>query len=399
MSVGKLSGVRVVLVNNFPGPGLGGGEVLILKLARGLAAAGADVSAVVVPGSAFGAELRSAGNTVVEVAMAPSSMWRTLKAIAGQVDARHDHGHDDHGHDDHGHDDGHGHGAASQPCAVMGTGYWTNMLVRRTAHVHAARVVNFVGVMPGASIDDGGSRTARAVRAFVDKATASRVDAHVAVSHSIAAALVEQGAEATRVHTIPNGVDIDALRAAAAEDMSSIPSGTPLVACVARLEPVKGVEYLVRAAVDMPDVTVAIAGAGPLGQSLRDVARELGVADRVTLLGRVSSVEPLLAAADVVVLPSLSEGMPTVALEAMALGRPLVATRVGGTPEVVEDGVTGLLVEPADPAAIAAAVQRLVDDPALAKQIGDAGAERVRAHFSVDAMCAAYVDLLTSIIG
>jgi glycosyltransferase involved in cell wall biosynthesis len=368
-----LTGIRVVIANNFPGPGLGGGEVLLLTLVRGLIAAGAEVRAVVVPDSGFGAQAAAAGALVDEGPMTVTEASVAIRMIAEQI-------------------------AGDGPVVLLGTGYWTNLLTRQAARGTGARLVNFLGAIPGASVADGGSRVGLAVRRFADRATASRVDAYVAVAAAAAAALIADGAPAERVHTIPNGIDVDALRAQAGEPVPQLPAGRPLVVCAARLETVKGVEYLVRAAEDLPGATVAITGTGPLEESLREIAVTLGVADRVVFLGRVPYTAPVFAAADVVVLPSLSEGLPTVALEAMALARPVVATCVGGTPEAVQDGVTGLLVEPCDPAALAGAIKRLADDPQLARALGEAGAARVEERFTAAVMVDSYAALFADLV-
>ena len=371
--IADLTGIRIVFVNNFPGPGLGGGEVQTLALVRGFLEAGASVRAVVPPGSGFGAEVAGTGATVAEVPMAGRNARAATRAIAAELD---------------------GDGAA----VVVGTGYWTNLLVRHAARGVDARVVNLVGVTPGASVADGGSQLGLAARRLADRATASRVDAWVAVAGAVASALVAGGAPRERVHTIPNGIDIGALRAAAAHGAAPIATDGALVVCAARLEAVKGVEYLVRAAAQLPDATVAIAGDGPLAGRLRELAVALGVSDRVHFLGRVSPSAPLLAAADVVALPSLSEGLPIVALEAMALGRPVVATRVGGTAEAVEDGVTGLLVEACDPAALAGAIRRVLGDAKLAAAMGEAGAKRAEERFTSATMVEAYAALVAELV-
>ena len=158
---------------------------------------------------------------------------------------------------------------------------------------------------------------------------------------------------------------------------------------VARLEPVKGVEFFVRAVADLledhPDVGFAVAGAGSQEQALRSLATMLGLQDRIAWLGNVSAVALLLSEMDIVVLPSLSEGLPMVALEAMALGRPIVATRVGGIPEIVVDGETGVLVPPGDHRSLAAAIGALLSDTERARTMGHAGQDRVQDAFTVDA--------------
>ena len=135
----------------------------------------------------------------------------------------------------------------------------------------------------------------------------------------------------------------------------------------------------------MPDATFVFAGDGPLRIALEAEARRLGVAVRCVFLGQRSDVPALLAAADLFVLPSLYEGLPVSVLEAMAAGRPVVATAIGGTDEAVTSEETGLLVAPRDPAALASAIRRLQADPALARRLAAAARGRVERDFSSEA--------------
>jgi glycosyltransferase involved in cell wall biosynthesis len=150
----------------------------------------------------------------------------------------------------------------------------------------------------------------------------------------------------------------------------------------ARLHPQKGHATLLAAAARVPDATFVLAGDGPLRAELEEKARELGLAGRCVFLGHRSDVADLLAAADLVVLPSLFEGLPVSVLEAMAARRPVVATAIGGTDEAISHELTGLLVAPSDAAALAAAIQRVQSDPALARRLAAAGRERVEREFS-----------------
>jgi glycosyltransferase involved in cell wall biosynthesis len=159
-----------------------------------------------------------------------------------------------------------------------------------------------------------------------------------------------------------------------------------IVLTPARLHEQKGHACLLAAAAQVPDATFVLAGDGPLRQQLEAQARELGVAERCLFLGQRSDVPELLAAADLLVLPSLYEGLPISLLEAMAAERPIVATAIGGTIEAVAHEVNGLLVPPRDPAALAAAIRRVRADPALAQRLAAAGRERVEREFSSQAM-------------
>ena len=156
---------------------------------------------------------------------------------------------------------------------------------------------------------------------------------------------------------------------------------------MARLDDQKGHRHLIDAmgilASRRPNLVTLIAGDGPLEQSLRAQCAALGITDRVRFLGYRRDVAELFEAADVVVLPSLYEGLPLVAIEALAAGRPMVATEVDGTPEVVIHERTGLLVPPANPVAMAAAIERLLDDPALAARLASEGRKFVQENFAV----------------
>lgn len=189
----------------------------------------------------------------------------------------------------------------------------------------------------------------------------------------------------TPVVHVPNGV-------ALADHTGSTPGGPVL--CVARLVAKKGVDTLLEALALLGDRTqqlrLEIAGDGELRGELEERVQHLGLTDRVTFLGSVSSVEVQAAyrRASVLALPCRidadgdRDGMPTVILEAMAAGLPVVSTDVIGIPEVVRDGSTGLLVPPDDPAALAAAIERLWSDPALACALGDRGRELVAERFA-----------------
>ena len=152
---------------------------------------------------------------------------------------------------------------------------------------------------------------------------------------------------------------------------------------VGRLHRQKGVDTLVRAVPLLPpDVPVTLAGDGPERAALEKLAARLGVADRVRVTGFLPhrQVPELLAGAAVAVLPSRYEELGTALVEAMAAGRPVVASAVGGIPELVRDGVDGLLVPPGEPVALATAVRALLADPQLAARLGSHGRDRVAEH-------------------
>lgn len=190
------------------------------------------------------------------------------------------------------------------------------------------------------------------------------------------------GVPADRVQVIYNaipdsglyGVDRAVLRAEL-----RLPHGVPVLVSIARLTPVKGVDVALDALPHLPpDCHFVVVGDGPQEAELRAQAAALGVADRVHFVGRQLHDDALryLRAGDVFVLSSRTEGLSHVLLEAINTGTPAVASRVGGNPEIITDGVDGLLVPPDDPPALASAIRRLLDDPAFAERIAQAGYAR-----------------------
>jgi sugar transferase (PEP-CTERM/EpsH1 system associated) len=216
------------------------------------------------------------------------------------------------------------------------------------------------------------------------------VDHFVCVSGDIEQLSVAEGIAPWRLRTIRNGIDLDRFA------FSGPHPGGPVIA-VARLSPEKDLANLVRAAAIArqrdPDLRIEIAGDGPCLPELRQLVAELGLEGRVALLGEVDDVAGLLARGGLFVLPSRSEGIALTLLEAMARGLPVVATRVGGTPEVVLDGQTGLLVPSGDPAALAEAILRLRRDPERGEAMGRAARQRAEERFDVRRMVADYETL------
>ena len=166
--------------------------------------------------------------------------------------------------------------------------------------------------------------------------------------------------------------------------------GEPSLAVVARQQPEKGTDVLIRAlpalARELPKVGLMVVGIGEEFESNQQLAVDLGVADRVSFIGMVPNAAPQMAAADIVVLPSRREGLPIVALEALSLARPVVATRVGGTPTVVVPGETGWLAEPENEASLVAAIVECWSDRAEAARRGLAGQALIEAHYSIKTM-------------
>ena len=176
---------------------------------------------------------------------------------------------------------------------------------------------------------------------------------------------------------------------------------------MSRLTRLKGIEHFLEAAAALkpryPDARFLIVGETspvdrPYLKELTDLAEQLGVADRVTFTGLRNDVAALLGSATVAVMPSLNEALSNVLLESMAARAPVVATRVGGTPEALVDGQTGLLVEPGDSAAITEAVARLLDNRELATRLGRSARDLIADKFSVDRMVRSTEQLYTELL-
>jgi glycosyltransferase involved in cell wall biosynthesis len=218
----------------------------------------------------------------------------------------------------------------------------------------------------------------------------------IAVSNAVRQHLVSQGLTSDRITVIHNGVDLRAFsRAAGGPEVGQhwgIPEGSPVLVTVGRLAPAKGHRDLLQALATLVadsrwrEVRLVIVGAGALLSELRHEAERLGLGERVVFVGFHRDVLPFLQAADIFVLPSTQEGLSLSALEAMAMSKPVVACRVGGTPEVVVDGQTGLLVSPGQPAELASALERLLSHPEEAEAMGAAGQQRVREDFDLEQM-------------
>jgi glycosyltransferase involved in cell wall biosynthesis len=179
---------------------------------------------------------------------------------------------------------------------------------------------------------------------------------------------------------------VDAHRGALRREIG-LTAHEPLVGIVARLVPIKAHEYFLAAAsrirATREDVHFAIVGDGERRSELESMSREFELTDRVHFLGWRRDMRPIYADLDVVVLSSLNEGSPVAVIEALAAARPVVATMVGGVGEVVDDGTSGILVQPRDPDAIAAGVLRFIEDPAWSRGVGLAGRASVIPRYSV----------------
>ncbi len=233
----------------------------------------------------------------------------------------------------------------------------------------------------------------RPLRRFVDREVIGRGStAFIAVSRDDQRKMVEiERVDADKILHVPNGIAAPPPPTGAdVRAELGIPAGAPVIGTVSVLRPQKALEVFIEASAELlrqnPDLRVLLAGDGPLRGELTELVNGLGVQDRLLMLGYRSDAADVMATLDVAVSSSAFEGSPLAVMEYMESARPIVATRVGGVPDLIEDGVHGLLVEPGDAGALAAAIGRMLADPEAARRMGEAARERRRHEFTVELM-------------
>lgn len=241
------------------------------------------------------------------------------------------------------------------------------------------------------------------------KVTSRFLDRIVAVSEDIQRRMTKQGVPASKVQVIENGIDTSAFSTTSEASLVSgkralgIDSESLVVGSLARLTPQKGQEYLLDAAAGVlakrPSVTFVIAGDGPLKEALAEQAERLDISDRVKLLGFRRDTRALLGSMDVFALSSIEEGLPMAMLEAMAARVPVVTTRVGDIPKVIESGRNGLLVNARSSAELTEALLRLLGDPVERSALAERAYDTVVRGFSQEAMCEKYLALYSDLLG
>ena len=227
-----------------------------------------------------------------------------------------------------------------------------------------------------------------------------QVDCFVCASVAIQQMLIGDGVPAERTVAVHEGIDVDHVDATPAVNVHEalwLPHHAPLIGNVAALVPHKGQRYFIEAAhlvvQKIPDARFVILGEGDLREHLEHLVREHHLEKHVLLPGFRTDVIGCIKGLDLFVMSSVTEGLGTSLLDAMACRKAIVGTRAGGIPEVVDEGRTGLLVEPRDSHQLADAIVRLVNDEALRRRMADAGSARVRERFTVERMVADTADV------
>jgi glycosyltransferase involved in cell wall biosynthesis len=218
-----------------------------------------------------------------------------------------------------------------------------------------------------------------------------QVDRFIAASGAIRNILVHDGIPAGRIVVVHDGIDVEKIAHRPAADLHAeywLPHGVPVVVNVGALVPHKGQKHLIDAMPmvlrEVPDARLVIFGEGELRAALERQVRHLSLDKRVLLPGFREDVLSLVKSSDLFVMSSITEGLGSAVLDAMAMGLAVVGTRAGGIPEAVVPGVTGELVEPGEAQPLAEAIVKLLKDPALRHAYGQAGRQRVAAQFDVE---------------
>ena len=232
---------------------------------------------------------------------------------------------------------------------------------------------------------------------FIDGLTERYVERFIVVSDSLKQILIKsRRISAHQIVRIYNGIELDQYHPDAGyvnlRKGWGIPQNVPLIGAIGRMVWQKGFKYLIEAipaiVLNVPEAMFLFVGDGPLKKELEDLAESLKVKEKIIFTGFRSDIKDILSAVDLLVVPSLQEGFPMITLEAMAMAKPIVATKIDGITEQITDGVNGILVPPKDPFALAKAAIRVLNDKKLATTIGLSARKRVEQEFSVEKMVA-----------
>lgn len=230
------------------------------------------------------------------------------------------------------------------------------------------------------------------------------VDILVTVTEAVRRESIREGGRADRVVTIPNGIQLLPLeksRAGTFANTLGVAVDDTILLSVGRLVHEKAYEVLIQSMAmvvqEYPNVALVIAGSGMLADELQSLIDQLHLSEKVHLLGNRQDVPDLMAGADLFVISSRSEGMPVALLEAMSFGLPVVATRVGGIAEVLEDRAQGILVPPEDPGELAKAILELLRNPDLRSSMGKSAQRRIEEKYTIEIMCRQYEKIMTDL--
>ena len=346
------SGLR--LLQAIAGGEHGGAEAFFVRLALALGRAGVDQRLLVRKGRPWSAALVEGGLRPTELAFGGAADFTTRRAFGREI-------------------------KAFSPDVVM---TWMN----RASHL-----------CPSAVAGQNFTHVAR-LGGYYDLKYYRSCDHLIGNTEDIVRYLRDKDWPAARSHYIPNFVAAEPAQAVPRASFET-PEGAPLVLALGRLHVNKAFDLLLRAAAELPEIYVWIAGEGPLGSELQSLAQDLGVAGRVRFLGWREDVAALLAAADILVCPSRIEPLGNVVIEAWAHGTPVIAAAAAGPMSLITPGETGLIVPLEDAPAVATSIRTLIDNPTLAQRLAEAGREAYAETYTEAAITRRYLDFFDAVRG
>ena len=282
-------------------------------------------------------------------------------------------------------------------------------------HSHGYKTNVFFGILPFRSFPvistvhgwlKFGTDHKEKVYEFLDSKALKRLDGAVAVSEAVREDLIKRGISKEKIVTIYNGIRTDHLQ----EEFEGLEirrryllrQDDFVIGTAGRLSEEKGHGYLIRTipylAKEIKNIKLIIAGDGPLRADLEYLVEKLGISNHVRLIGYEKNIETFLSVIDLFILPSLTEGLPISLLEAMALGKPVIGSRVGGIKEVIQNGINGVLIPPMDVKALSESIRSLYRDSEARRIMGSEGKRHIGIHFSSRAMASEYKELYRKIL-
>ena len=229
------------------------------------------------------------------------------------------------------------------------------------------------------------------------------IDAFIALSKKIEEELINYNFSKDKIYFIPNGVDIEKFKMP--EDKKALKEkygfiNNKIITFVGRLSKQKGIEFLIEAFknLSIQGKHLLILGEGHLKEKLINYAESIGISKKVNFLGFCENVSDYLKISDLFVLSSISEGLSNALLEAMACGLPVVATKVSGNVDLIEDGINGFLVEPGNPKALASAIEKVLNDENLSKKMGEANRKKIEKYYSLEKVVSSYIAIYKELI-
>lgn len=258
-----------------------------------------------------------------------------------------------------------------------------------------------------ASVHDNYRTDKRPKRRIMNRILSKITDKIVAVSENVKEDIIRYDSiDPSKIEVIPNGIDVERFNpeknTADIRKEFSLEEDDIVIGFIGRIVPAKGLEYLLNALPylkeEFKSIKLLIVGEGSLVEELKERAKKNNIFDNILFIGRRRDIPEILASINIFVMPSIAEGLPNALLEAMAMGKPIVTTEVGGIPEIVKNGFNGLLVPPRDTLSLSKAIKELISNDRLAAKLGQAARDLVHDNLSIKAIAQKWQSLYLSIL-